>query len=273
MKELGVDPMLNRLAAMRLGNPGGETAQGLAADGRSRVMRKREYWETRPHPAHVHHWLSDEFEAFLLEHSYPPNTLRDRMVERTRSIAAALKKGWYVPQAVMQEASGVEALDDAILSVMADEQAVSAEDHYRRMCERFVTQLAGLYPGSEDNATSALVLAALGGTKGPCQGTGNAVPSVQASTFEVAGMGWKLVAYMAHHVRRGGSTNVWMSVRVADMPLASLYGELCRVDGGRVDVVATRALMDGAVPVESIRAMMGWSWSPPVIHSSGSVRV
>ena len=263
--------MNTRLDAMRLGNPGGALA--ASAGGRDLGMRKREYWETRPHPAHVHHWLEAEFEAFLREHSYPPNNIGDRLVERVRSIAAALKKGLYVPPAVMQEPSGVEALADAILHVQAEDQAVRAEDRFASMCDRFGAELTIRFGGDEELAKKALVLAAFGGAMTPNSGATNAIGSTQCSRFDLDGLDWKLGAYIAHFRRSGGGSRTWLSIRLADLPMASLYGELCRIDGGDVDVIATRAMLDGTLQVSCVRALMGYTWAPPLIHSSGSVAV
>ncbi len=102
-----------RVEKMLLGN-GYDTARDLG-------MRKKEFWETRPYPAKLHHWMADEFRAFLYEHRYPGNTIEDRMRFHTQSIRDALVRGEPVPKNVFESPEGVYALDDALIHVKGDD--------------------------------------------------------------------------------------------------------------------------------------------------------
>jgi hypothetical protein len=120
-----------------------KTQQGNGSDvPRDMGMRKREVWETRPHPGNPHHWLAEEFHAFLLEHNYPANTIKDRMRGHALCIREALVRGRPVPQLVMQSQEGREALEDAMMEVGAHDEGAFHVAQDRYVHELFATSLA-----------------------------------------------------------------------------------------------------------------------------------
>lgn len=113
-----------RIAKMRLGN-GYDIARDLG-------MKKKESWETRPYPAKLHHWMADEFRAFLYQHNFPGNTIDDRMRIHSQSIKDALVHSEPVPKNVFESPEGVNALEDALTEVKADDawSFHAAQDRY-----------------------------------------------------------------------------------------------------------------------------------------------
>jgi hypothetical protein len=74
---------------------------------------------TKPYPVRRHHWTRAEFENFLEEHNFPPNTFEDRLRGHEQAVIDALYSGEPVPEIVLADYPDAE--DEAQSRHLADE--------------------------------------------------------------------------------------------------------------------------------------------------------
>lgn len=131
-------------------------------------MRPKEYWETRPSPASPHHWTSQEFHQHLLKHSYPSNTISDRMQVHETKVRDALVNGLYVPPEVIADEAGQRAVADAVDMTRANRYA--AEASRRQEVNRKAFLMAAALPGGERALMRELLLGAAKANLRPVSG-------------------------------------------------------------------------------------------------------
>lgn len=125
---------------------------------RDHSMRAKEYWESRPYPAQLHHWTGLELRQHLNVHNYPPNTIKDRLEGHVKKICDALVSGLYVPPEVMADDAGQRATADAIMTFKANRYASEASE--RQEENRLAFVFAAGRAGGWRSALSDLLLRA-----------------------------------------------------------------------------------------------------------------
>jgi hypothetical protein len=241
-----------RLAAMRAGNPERMTPRDLR-------MVKGEFWQTRKVPAMAHHFTRGEFEAYLGAERFPSNTLLDRVHVHTASVRRALVTGLFVPQEVMQDVAGVEALGLAEMEVAAQAESAWKLAQQAEAVAVFERAIGYTVPyGVPRDALRKALLVAARGTLEPCS---------QGFEKWVSG-GYKQIDLEGHPrgvlvaLRMGVNGQQWLEMRDAGWHSASLYGAVHRMDYLDADCIYAEAILSGEVSLEQARSVMGCRWQP-----------
>lgn len=230
----------HRLASMALGNPSPEAARNLG-------MRPKEYWETRPMPSHPHHWTSAEYERFLRDHRYPGNTIDERLRHHVLMISEALQRGEYVPQDVMNDTAGVQALGHARMMVVSSDEGARRQAQTKEATHAFDAAMA-----SHANFKAWLIALAKSEPKAHPQGASSAALG-HYSQAAFPGHPREL-RLMLQTVQTSQGQHGWYVVHDTAWGECSLYGQVARLEKDLVEAVYRQVLMEGALnPAEVAR--------------------
>jgi hypothetical protein len=232
---------------------------------RNLTFREREYWETRPYPMVLSHWTEAEFDRFLAEHRYPPNTLRDREVSRLLAIRSALVRGDYIPREVMEDGPTVDAVADALMEVSAS-FAYEARNRQQQLgVLAFEKAIGYLHSAGEYHMRLDALLAQAATAAGrPATERGCTLILSEIKEVGLDGLPYNLTVSMRtpdEHNRHSGS-KLWLEIRDGRYNDVSLFGDVHRVPFCQADSIYRRLLETGAVTLEQACTVMGYQWTP-----------
>lgn len=252
------------LARMNTGNAC-NAPQGFARD---LSLRKPEFWDTRPSPKVLWHWTEAEFSAFLAQHRFPGNTLRDREAFRAQTIRDALVRGDFIPREVMADAPTAAALADAVISVRASFAYEAADRHQKQGKAAFdaaigySTSHAGVY-----HARLADLLVSAARAKGRtvnCRGLdiSRVLSEIKEVALDGLSFGLTLSTRTPEQPNRHFGQKLWIEVRDARYNDVSLYGDVHRIPFEQAEGIFRRLLDTKVVTLAEVRTLMGPQWQP-----------
>jgi len=207
-------------------------------------------------PTHVHHWTYGEFERFLSENRYPPNTWRDRQEFRRQRAIKHLLKGAFVPHEVLLEDGTIAA--DAGTRLEAAESWARFNEELAKTSARFEMFIG--YTTSHDayaNGIEALLL-----------GTLKQREPLGATQMYVEHHEWELSISVADARRettgRFGPHGDGIPKHVTVFNGRNTLGitALHSVDWNVVEVALTNLLLAEKVTLDDIWFLTGVGWQP-----------
>lgn len=258
-----------RLNAMRGGNSSSSVERDLS-------LVKGPYWLTRRVPAQPHHFKREEFEDYLRMERFPANTLYDRVVEHVQTIRRALVGGLSVPEEVMRDEAGQEALELAEMDVCAAAEGAWKLAQQKEAVLVFETALGVHSEGGrpEESLHRLLMAAARAQLERPAR-------SVDFGLYAWMAGGYKRVSMDGHPrevligMRQGKGPNRWLEFRDSGWSVASLYGDVKRMSYFEAEGIYAKAVAEGWLSLEQGRSVMGSDWRPfvtvRVCESAGSL--
>jgi hypothetical protein len=242
----------DRIVAMKGGN-------AHYAEPRDLALVKGEFWETRKVPASPHHFTREEFEDYLREQRFPINTLVDRVQVHTGKVRDALVRGTFVPQEVMQDVVGVEALDLAETHVRAEAEAVWKAAEQQDAVDVFERAMGYTVANGKPKEVLRQALLDAARTK---------LERWSYGIHKWATGGYKRVELEGHSrgvlvaLRIGANNAQWVEFRDGGWHPASVYGEVHRMTYLEADAVYAQAVTSKEVSLEQARSVMGHRWQP-----------
>jgi hypothetical protein len=232
---------------------------------RNLSLRKPEYWETRPYPQLLSHWTESEFDQFLVEHRFPPNTLRDREVSRMLAIRSALVRGDYIPREVMEDGPTVNAVADALMEISARFAYEARNQEQQLGVLAFEKAIGYLHStGEYQMRLDALLAQAATATGRRATDSGCSLILSEIKEVGLEGLPYNLTVSLRTPTsdNRYSGTKVWLEVRDGRYNDVSLYGDVHRIPFIQADSIFRRLLQSGAVTLEQACTLMGYQWSP-----------
>lgn len=233
-------------------------------------MRKKEYWETRPYPQVLWHWTEAEFSAFLDQHRFPPNTLRDREEGRVLAIRAALVRGEFIPAEVMADEATAQAVSDAIMEVSANFSA-AAKHQAQQDGTREFDRAIGCYlsEAERQQRLDRLLMQAARAPGRSIEGWG--VHRTLSDIKDVALEGVSFSLTVSLRAPSGCDVHAdakkWLEVRDARYNDVSLYGAVGRIPFEQAESVFRRLVETDQVTIDEARSLMGTQWQPYTVVS------
>jgi hypothetical protein len=250
----------NALNRVKTGNAGHQP------DGFTRdlSLRKPEYWETRPYPNVLWHWTEAEFDQFLTAHRFPPNTLRDREVGRMLALRSALVKGEFIPREVMDDASTVNAVADAVMEIQS-RYAGEARNHEQQLGTLAFEKAIGLHSTAEYCLRRGALLAQAACATGR-RATDSGCTLILSDIKEVGldGLGFNLTVSLRTPTKenRHSGSKQWLEIRDARYNDVSLYGDVHRIPFERAETIFRNLMESNQVTLDQARSLMGPYWAP-----------
>lgn len=244
----------------------------------------------RPYPKHPHHWTCDELRAFLVQHSYPANTIDDRVREHEGTLRKALLMGHRVPARVMASPEGRRAADAAVLAYASGQQATRLErarEERAKLTSQLLASLADTVSDTQRQVnnrpvTTALIWAALD----------SSAPTPQASpptALLARGLGSSSTAvsplipfplritFVTRHMDLGetGGPNGSLRQRIpslppsqscsllvedARLPFGNAWAQMASYSAEQVTMAVSDLLHDGVITPDQARRVIGSQW-------------
>ena len=249
------------LQRVKTGNAAHEP-EGFARD---LSLRKPEYWETRPYPNVLWHWTEAEFDQFLTEHRFPPNTLRDREVGRMLAIRSALVKGEFIPREVMDDEPTAEAVADAVMEISA-RYAYEVRNKEQQLGTLEFEKAIGYLHSVDQYRTRLDALLAQAACATGRRSTESGFTLILSDIKEVGldGLPFNLTVSLRTPTKenRHSGSKQWLEIRDARYNDVSLYGDVHRVPFETAESIFRRLLEAGAVTLEQACSVIGHNWKP-----------
>lgn len=228
--------------------------------------------ESRPYPVNWAHWTEGEFYQFLIEHNFPPNTIRDRLTARRYGVRAALESGKFVPAVVLEGEGMAEIVNDAIMMVKAAIHSEVMIEMEKEQAIRFEKWM-GFWHSQEKytEMKTSILRAAFVQAQRPCE----SCLTVQVPQWESGTVTIKLIEEVRPRHGRFGTTfsGVEKHIKIMNGSNPHYYASLMSIKWKEVEPLIVEMMRAGEISMEQIWLLTGINWTPPwpvqiqVIHS------
>lgn len=260
---------------MLINHPAGNVAEAIiqmqkgnakGSEQRNLSIVKHPVLIGRKYPAALSHWTSNELETYLLSTHWPANTLKGHESSRRVQITDALKSGKWVPQVVMDEAEGQDALEDAIMWVKAEASWSIALANHKSNVSQF--EMVMSYCSSKDDfeqKIESLIVSAC--TKATLLRVNTLSEAAQTGLyFDGSGIpGFNKLTLTMLSTERTQRKMTHLSIRDGTYPDVSVWGELMRISVDKVESYLRTLMKSGALTLAQCRLLMGSFWTPYVV--------